>query len=385
MTPTLRPVGHELPEKLDLHQHLKPEASATRPTEAARSTPSPAGLIRVHLSMDKSSGERGRDLSLKDITCKTQTHCKMDPQQGASWALGDPATASSITQSILRSVTSSFGAVQNAPSEGSSKMPAPCKSGGIGLLLERRDDRVMVKDIASGGVSEKCGLIQPGDVLESVNDEEVSAMALEQIHSIIRQYSMRSTAIRLQLARHGTLHDCPLRFVANVTNSTLSVSSSKLSPSQSSTLSTSLMSSGTRRPEGVLRGQPPYSTSPSDERKKGSPEASAPSQPPVLTPRTPQQTQRSSSSLAVTACQERVAVRPLLLCSMQRLFERIHRKTPVTECKLGRYGKSCWTEEGQATASCTSKRHPGWEATRKRGETSRYSVTLMEVWACRLW
>jgi len=102
----------------------------------------------------------------------------------------------------------------------------------IGLLLEKRAEKYTVKDIATGGVADKNGLVRQGDILESVNDEDVRALSLEEIHNKIRQESLRGTPIRLQLVRQS-LPNTSVRYIANLSKSTLNASGSATSPQMS--------------------------------------------------------------------------------------------------------------------------------------------------------
>ena len=88
-------------------------------------------------------------------------------------------------------------------------------STGIGLLLERRGQRVLVKSVRPGGPADKCGVVKIGDELESVNGVSVGGLALESIHDIIHKRKQAGGAIELQLLRRGALpNEHSVRFVA---------------------------------------------------------------------------------------------------------------------------------------------------------------------------
>jgi hypothetical protein len=212
-----RPAGHEsVWTPTVLHELEHGRSSGSSPSH----TPSHIGSAAsphttAHLPSNSVAG--GSSLPLQTIGSPRSIVISTPPnsaRQGASWSLGDPATASSITQGILSSVTNSL-----LP-EPTPTRPKGASTSGIGLLLEKRDGLVKVKDIASGGFADNCGLVRIGDVLESVNDTDVSSLALEEIHRVIANSSMRGSTIRLQLARHCDLGNMrPLRFVATVTKS----------------------------------------------------------------------------------------------------------------------------------------------------------------------
>lgn len=105
----------------------------------------------------------------------------------------------------------------------------------------------MVKDIATGGVADKNGLVRKGDILESVNDEDVQVLSLEEIQNKILQEGLRGTSIRLQLVRQS-FPNTNVRFVANLSKCTVNISGSATSQ-QVSPAGETYFQSGANQPQ----------------------------------------------------------------------------------------------------------------------------------------
>lgn len=145
-----RPAGHEIvltPTALHELEHARSSGLSplhTPSNSATGGSSLPSSCLPMSLPLQTSTS-----LPLQTIGSPRSIVISTPPpphstRQGASWALGDPATASSITQGILSSVTTSlFPAPTWARAKGAS-------TSGIGLLLEKRENKVMVKDIAKG-------------------------------------------------------------------------------------------------------------------------------------------------------------------------------------------------------------------------------------------
>jgi len=194
-------------------------------------------LSRSHLSEQQGQPNVNAKLPSRSSPVSTsnappRVHIRQSP--GDSWSLSSPATATSITSSIISSVTRTIAHTAAAENERRSVESSDSNLArySIGLLLEKCAEKVTVKSIATGGVADKNGLVRQGDILESFNNEDVRALSLEEIHNKIRQEGLRGTPIRLQLVRQS-LPNTSVRFVANLSKSTLNVSGSATSPQMS--------------------------------------------------------------------------------------------------------------------------------------------------------
>ena len=76
----------------------------------------------------------------------------------------------------------------------------------FGLSLEKRyNDKVFVTDVTAGTLAERCGVIQIGDEIKSINEEEVGVLELEEIYYVILHLLTLRSAIRLRLRSRDLL------------------------------------------------------------------------------------------------------------------------------------------------------------------------------------
>jgi len=250
---TPRPAGHEITHVAtsrnvypSSNQHIERGQGGGHSYESPLQTVSSkqgsisplSPLSRSHLSEQQGRPNLNANLPSRSSPVSTSNtpplvHIRQSP--GDSWSLS-PATATSITSSIISSVTRTIAPTAAAANDSGEHRSAESLDSNlarysIGLLLEKRAEKVTVKGIATGGIADKNGLVRQGDILESVNDEDVRALSLEEIHNKIRQEGLRGTPIRLQLVRQSLPNTC-VRFIANLPmlNVSGSATSQQMSP-----------------------------------------------------------------------------------------------------------------------------------------------------------
>ena len=224
---TPRPAGHEFTHVGSPYFRLSSNQQTVGLQQSSTSPLSP--LSRSHLSEQQRQPNVGTllpKISSPRSTSESPPPVHLRQSPGDSWAMS-PAAATSISRSVSGNRTGT-----TTPTAAADDGKGEHRSAGIGLLLEKRAEVVTVKGIATGGFADNSGLIRMGDILESVNNQDVRGLSLEEIHDIIRQESLQGTPIRLQLVRQS-LSNTGVRFIATVSKSTLSGLGAPTSPQMS--------------------------------------------------------------------------------------------------------------------------------------------------------